>query len=108
MGKTVQSISLLAHLAEVHNIWGPFKIVEPASTLPSWHQELTRFVPDLKAIPYWGLTADRKTLRKYRANDRHAIWTKESECHVIITSYTIVRSVSSPDYLCMADIYPNR
>ncbi|KAG8905621.1 putative DNA helicase ino80 [Tulasnella sp. 403] len=90
LGKTVQSISLLAHLAEAHNIWGPFLIVAPASTLHNWHQELSRFVPDLKAIPYWGQINDRKTLRKYWANDRHAIWTKESECHIVITSYTIM------------------
>ena len=87
----MQSIALLAHLAESHNIWGPFLIVAPASTLHNWHQELTRFVPDLKAIPYWGPINDRKTLRKYWANDRHAVWTKESDCHVVVTSYTIVR-----------------
>ncbi|KAG9011639.1 putative DNA helicase ino80 [Tulasnella sp. JGI-2019a] len=90
LGKTVQSISLLAHLAETHNIWGPFLIVAPASTLHNWHQELTRFLPALKAIPYWGNPTDRRTLRKYWANNRHAVWTKESDCHVIVTSYTLM------------------
>ncbi|KAG8936475.1 putative DNA helicase ino80 [Tulasnella sp. 418] len=90
LGKTVQSISLLAHLAEAHNIWGPFLVVAPASTLHNWHQELTRFVPALKAIPYWGQPKDRQTLRKFWANDRHAIWTKDSECHVVVTSYTMM------------------
>ncbi|KAG8883810.1 putative DNA helicase ino80 [Tulasnella sp. 331] len=90
LGKTVQSISLLAHLAETHGIWGPFLIVAPASTLHNWHQELTRFLPALKAIPYWGNPTDRRTLRKYWANNRHAVWTKESDCHIIVTSYTLM------------------
>lgn len=33
LGKSVQSISLLAYLAETHDIWGPFLVVAPASTL---------------------------------------------------------------------------
>ncbi|KIJ23809.1 hypothetical protein M422DRAFT_111691, partial [Sphaerobolus stellatus SS14] len=40
---TVQSISLLAYLAETHNIWGPFLVITPASTLHNWQQEITRF-----------------------------------------------------------------
>jgi len=45
LGKTVQSIALLAHLAETQNIWGPFLVVAPASTLHNWQQECSRFVP---------------------------------------------------------------
>ena len=30
------------------NIWGPFLIISPASTLNNWHQEFTRFVPKFK------------------------------------------------------------
>ena len=65
LGKTVQSIALLSHLAEVctallstltnpthrkqcQDIWGPFLIVSPASTLHNWQQECTRFVPSFK------------------------------------------------------------
>ncbi|RKP21221.1 hypothetical protein ROZALSC1DRAFT_18959 [Rozella allomycis CSF55] len=48
LGKTVQSISFLAHLAEKHNIWGPFLIVAPASTLHNWQQEFTKFTPEFK------------------------------------------------------------
>ncbi|KAF5390211.1 hypothetical protein D9757_002808 [Collybiopsis confluens] len=65
MFQTVQSISLLAYLAETHDIWGPFLVVAPASTLHNWQQEITRFVPGLKALPYWGNVKDRATLRKF-------------------------------------------
>lgn len=30
------------------NIWGPFLIISPASTLNNWHQEFSRFVPKFK------------------------------------------------------------
>ncbi|CAZ82879.1 unnamed protein product [Tuber melanosporum] len=43
LGKTVQSISVMAYLAETHNIWGPFLVIAPASTLHNWQQEIARF-----------------------------------------------------------------
>ena len=33
---------------QAHNIWGPFLVVAPASTLHNWQQEVTRFVPTFK------------------------------------------------------------
>ncbi|GEQ69457.1 hypothetical protein JCM33374_g3129 [Metschnikowia sp. JCM 33374] len=65
LGKTVQSISVLSYLAEAHNIWGPFLVVTPASTLHNWQQEISKFVPGFKVLPYWGNTKDRKILRKF-------------------------------------------
>ncbi|KAH6641314.1 hypothetical protein F5144DRAFT_482102 [Chaetomium tenue] len=53
LGKTVQSISVMAYLAEKYDIWGPFLVVAPASTLHNWQQEITRFVPEFKVLPYW-------------------------------------------------------
>ena len=54
LGKTVQSISMLGHIAEKYNIWGPFLVISPASTLHNWQQEIARFLPDFKVVPYWG------------------------------------------------------
>jgi len=89
LGKTVQSISVMAYLAEHHNIWGPFLVIAPASTLHNWQQEIARFVPDFKAIPYWGTAKDRKVLRKFW--DRKSLtYTKDSPFHVLITSYQLV------------------
>jgi DNA helicase INO80 len=84
--KTVQSISLLAYLVETQDIWGPFLVVAPASTLNNWQQELTRFVPGLKAIPYWGNVKDRATLRKFWSK-REISYNQDAPFHVLVTSY---------------------
>lgn len=89
LGKTVQSISVLAYLAETHNIWGPFLVVTPASTLHNWQQEITKFVPNMKVLPYWGNTKDRKILRKFW--DRKSLrYGKDAPFHVLVTSYQLV------------------
>ena len=89
LGKTVQSISVMAYLAEKHNIWGPFLVIAPSSTLHNWQQEITRFVPGLKCLPYWGNAKDRKVLRKFW-DRKHITYTQDSPFHVLITSYQLV------------------
>lgn len=89
LGKTVQSISVMAYLAEKYDVWGPFLVIAPASTLHNWQQEITRFVPDLKVLPYWGSAKDRKILRKFW-DRKHITYTKESSFHVLVTSYQLV------------------
>ncbi|KAK5706763.1 putative DNA helicase ino80 [Elasticomyces elasticus] len=89
LGKTVQSISVMAYLAENHDIWGPFLVIAPASTLHNWQQEITRFVPDIKVLPYWGSAKDRKVLRKFW-DRKHISYSRESPFHVLVTSYQLV------------------
>jgi SNF2 family DNA or RNA helicase len=92
--QTIQSISLLAYLAEHHNLWGPFLVIAPASTLHNWQQELARFVPRLKALPYWGSPKDRETLRKIWSR-KNMTFSEGSPFHIIVTSYQLVRLPSS-------------
>ena len=89
LGKTIQSISLLAYLAEVHNLWGPFLVIAPSSTLHNWQQELARFVPRLKALPYWGSPKDRETLRKIWSR-KNMTFDESSPFHILVTSYQLV------------------
>ncbi|CAN9272365.1 unnamed protein product [Alternaria alternata] len=89
LGKTVQSISVMAYLAERYNIWGPFLVIAPASTLHNWQQEITKFVPDLNVIPYWGTAKDRKILRKLW-DRKHVTYTRDSPFHVVVSSYQLV------------------
>lgn len=91
LGKTIQSISVMAYLAEKHNIWGPFLVVAPSSTLHNWQQEITKFVPTMKVLPYWGTAADRKVLRKFW-DRRHLAYTQDAPFHVLVTSYQLIVS----------------
>lgn len=87
LGKTIQAISLLAHLCESKDNWGPFLIVCPNTTLYNWRNELNKFAPDIKVIPYWGSNNQRKIIRKYF--DQGSLGKRESRMHVVITSYNL-------------------
>ena len=52
--KTVQALVFLAHLAEEKGIRGPFLVVSPSSTLHNWKDEISKFLPDMAMLPYWG------------------------------------------------------
>ncbi|XP_060536822.1 chromatin-remodeling ATPase INO80 isoform X2 [Cylas formicarius] len=88
LGKTVQSIAFLCHIAEKYSVWGPFLIISPASTLHNWQQEIAKFVPCFKVVPYWGNPNERKILRQFW--DQKDIYTKDASFHIVITSYQIV------------------
>lgn len=88
LGKTIQAISLLAHLSENRGNWGPFLIIAPSTTLFNWQQEINRFSPSLKVLPYWGTQNERKTLRKYF--NQKLLYTPSSPFHVLVTSYQLI------------------
>jgi len=90
LGKTVQSIAFLCHIAETYRVWGPFLIVSPSSTLHNWQQEIARFVPTFKVVPYWGNPQERKILRQFW--DQKGLHTQEASFHVVITSYQLIVS----------------
>jgi len=88
LGKTVQALAFLAHTAESYGVWGPFLVVTPASTLHNWQQEIARFVPDFKCVPYWGSPQERKVLRGFWTQEN--LHTKKASFHIVVTSYQIV------------------
>lgn len=90
LGKTVQSIAFLCHVAENYGVWGPFLIISPASTLHNWQQEMQKFAPQFKVVPYWGSPNQRKILRQFW--DQKDLHTKEASFHCVITSYQLVVS----------------
>lgn len=90
LGKTIQAMAFLAHLAEEKNIWGPFLVVAPASVLNNWADEISRFCPDLKTLPYWGGTSERQILRK-NINPKR-LYRRDAGFHILITSYQLIVS----------------
>jgi len=85
LGKTIEAIAMLAHIAEKYFNYGPHLIIVPASTLYNWQQEISKFCPTLKIIPYWGGLADRKIIRKYFNSPN--IGKPDCDMHIVITSY---------------------
>ena len=74
---------------------GPFLVIAPASTLHNWQQEISRFVPGLKALPYWGNTKDRAVLRKFW-NRKSLRYDKDAPFHILVTSYQLVSTPCFP------------
>ncbi len=88
LGKTIQTIAFMAHLCSVKDIWGPFLVVAPTSTVHQWQQELTKFAPALKVLPYWGTIKERKVLRRYW--NPAQLYTRDAPFHVLVTSYHVI------------------
>ncbi|CAM4805983.1 unnamed protein product [Rotaria magnacalcarata] len=82
LGKTIQTIALLAHLACAKGVWGPHLIVVPTSLMLSWELELKQWCPGLKILNYYGSVKERQLKRR--------AWTKSNAFHVCITSYRLI------------------
>lgn len=54
LGKTLQTISLLAYLHEYRGIRGPHLVLVPKSTLGNWINEFKKFCPIIRAIKFHG------------------------------------------------------
>lgn len=82
LGKTIQTIALLAHLACAKSNWGPHLIVVPSSVMLNWEMEFKKWCPGFKILTYYGSQKERKMKR--------IGWTKPNAFHVCITSYKLV------------------
>jgi len=78
LGKTVQFLALLQDRHSKGLIKNPSLVVVPKSLIFNWHQECTRFTPDLKVVEYTGLA--RARLRK-----------KLARADIVLTTYGTVR-----------------
>ncbi|KAM9330868.1 E1A-binding protein p400-like [Gastrophryne carolinensis] len=79
LGKNVQVIALMAHLASCEGNWGPHLIVVRSCKLLRWELEFKRWCPGLKLLLYFG---KQRELRKKRQR-----WEEPNHFHVCITSY---------------------
>uniref|UniRef100_A0ACB8E6L7 Choline dehydrogenase 2 n=1 Tax=Sphaerodactylus townsendi TaxID=933632 RepID=A0ACB8E6L7_9SAUR len=87
LGKTIQTISFLSHLFYQHQLYGPFLIVVPLSTLTSWQREFEIWAPEINVVVYIGDQISRNTIREYEWI--HA-QTKRLKFNVLITTYEIL------------------
>ncbi|XP_053557849.1 E1A-binding protein p400 [Bombina bombina] len=79
LGKNVQAIAFLAHLACSEGNWGPHLIVVRSCKILKWELEFKRWCPGLKLLLYFG---KQKELRKKRQE-----WKEPNSFNICITSY---------------------
>lgn len=64
LGKTIQTICFLNYLFHKYQVHGPFLIVVPLSTMPSWQREFSLWAPDINIVTYIGDVESRNTVSK--------------------------------------------
>ncbi|KAM3939883.1 E1A-binding protein p400-like isoform 2-T2 [Leptodactylus fuscus] len=79
LGKNVQVIALMAHLASNEGNWGPHLIVVRSCKILKWELEFKRWCPGLKLLLYFGKQRELKIKRQR--------WEEPNNFHVCITSY---------------------
>lgn len=62
LGKTIQTISFLNYLFHEHQLYGPFLLVVPLSTLTSWQREIQIWAPQMNAVVYLGDITSRNVV----------------------------------------------
>ncbi|KAH9314573.1 hypothetical protein KI387_023200 [Taxus chinensis] len=83
LGKTVQTIGVLAHL-KGKDMHGPFLVIAPLTTLSNWVNEITRFAPSMNALLYHGSKSERDEMRI-----KHMPSEVGPDFPVIVTSYEV-------------------
>ncbi|KAG0204194.1 hypothetical protein BGX28_003768 [Mortierella sp. GBA30] len=89
LGKTVQSISIISFLFHQHNLYGPYLVVVPLSTIGAWQREFERWAPDMNMIVYIGDGASRQTIRDYEFYQKGS--TTKIRFNVLLTTFELVR-----------------
>ena len=86
LGKTLQTIALLAHLKFDRNTAGPHLVVCPLSVLSSWISELARWCPALRVVRLHSSDEGE------RARLRREVVTDAASFDVAVTTYDMVVS----------------
>ena len=50
LGKTIQTIGLVTYLMEVKQLYGPYLIIVPLSTLINWSMEFNKWAPSVHKV----------------------------------------------------------
>ena len=84
VGKTLQTISLLAYLRESRGVKGPHLCVVPKSVVGNWIREFKKWCPSIRAVRMLGTKEERKRVVKeeLKPNSQGKV-----KFDVIVTSY---------------------
>ncbi|KAM6992972.1 chromodomain-helicase-DNA-binding protein 1-like isoform 2-T2 [Passerculus sandwichensis] len=87
LGKTIQTISFLNYLFHEHQLYGPFLLVVPLSTLTSWQREIQTWAPQMNAVVYLGDITSRNLIRTHEWMHPQ---TKRLKFNILLTTYEIL------------------
>ncbi|KAL0181889.1 hypothetical protein M9458_021264, partial [Cirrhinus mrigala] len=87
LGKTIQTISFLNYLFHEHQLYGPFLLVVPLSTLTSWQREIQLWAPLMNVVVYLGDINSRNMIRTHEWMHPQ---TKRLKFNVLLTTYEIL------------------
>uniref|UniRef100_A0A8C5NF73 DNA helicase n=1 Tax=Gouania willdenowi TaxID=441366 RepID=A0A8C5NF73_GOUWI len=87
LGKTIQTISFLNYLFHEHQLYGPFLLVVPLSTLTSWQREIHLWAPQMNVVVYLGDINSRNMIRTHEWMHVH---TKRLKVNILLTTYEIL------------------
>ncbi|CAI9733833.1 chromodomain-helicase-DNA-binding protein 1-like isoform X2 [Octopus vulgaris] len=87
LGKTIQTIGFLSTLFNTFQLYGPFLLVVPLSTIVAWQREFRNWAPEINVVIYIGDINSRNKIREYE-------WchpgNKRLKFNVILTTYEIL------------------
>ncbi|XP_033845032.1 chromodomain-helicase-DNA-binding protein 1 [Periophthalmus magnuspinnatus] len=87
LGKTIQTICFLNYLFHEHQLYGPFLLVVPLSTLTSWQREIQLWAPQMNIVVYLGDISSRNMIRTHEWMHVH---TKRLKLNILLTTYEIL------------------
>lgn len=87
LGKTIQTISFLNYLFHEHQLYGPFLLVVPLSTLTSWQREIQLWAPLMNVVVYLGDINSRNMIRTHEWMHPQ---TKRLKLNILLTTYEIL------------------
>ncbi|CAH9070585.1 unnamed protein product [Cuscuta europaea] len=89
LGKTVQSVSMLGFLQNAQQIYGPFLVVVPLSTLSNWAKEFKKWLPNMNVIVYVGTRASREVCQQFEFyNEKKA--GRNIRFDALLTTYEVL------------------
>ncbi|XP_041706301.1 chromodomain-helicase-DNA-binding protein 1 isoform X2 [Coregonus clupeaformis] len=87
LGKTIQTISFLNYLFHDHQLYGPFLLVVPLSTLVSWQREIHLWAPLMNVVVYLGDISSRGMIRTH---EWMHVQNKRLKLNILLTTYEIL------------------
>ena len=93
LGKTVQTVAFMNWLRHDRRQQGPFLVVVPLSTMPSWAETLDHWTPDINYVVYNGNEAARNIIKEYELLiDGNS---KRAKFNVLLTTYEYILADAS-------------